>query len=339
MIKLSIVIPTFNRRDRLRNSLLNYTQENYEHIEYLVVDNCSEDDTEGLVRSMMQDDDRIKYFKNPSNLGFNRNLFRGYLESNSDWICIMPDDDSVEIGFFKELISFTENTEAGIVLVAQKISNGGVFSKFDKTKLLNKGEESLSVAFMYSGAVTGFTFKKKKINSNLWKLDNSIYPQILLSMRTCLNFPLAYFVPNSKPILGNYDSFESTINDYMSRPVDYGLIERIKILKNTVYDEGFKFCYYRNSINILKWGFENYNSIHLIDSKYSKKVLRSYFNNELISGNILSYKFLLENFISLNLKTLTFIIYNFFKPWIFLKNIESIIFFIKLYKIKLNENK
>ena len=336
IIKLSVLIPTYNREQRLKESLNNYLQCQNPHIEFLVIDNSSSDNTEGLVNTIIDKDNRVKYFKNPNNIGFNRNFFRGYLESNSEWICVMPDDDSAEIGFFNELISFIETTNAGIVLVSQKVGDGSEFSRFNSTTILEKGEEALNVAYMYSGSITGFTFNKDKINPNLWELDNSIYPQILIAMRTCKNFPLAYFVPASKPILGKYESVETTILDDMGRPIDYGLIERINILKKTTYDEGLKFCYYKNSVNILKWGFDILNSMN---SKYSKKVLKSFFKNKLVSGNILAYKFLLENLSSLNLQTLTFIIYNFFKPWIFLKNIESIFFLIKLYKIKLNENK
>ena len=80
MIKLSVIIPTFNRRDRLKKSLFNYTEEKINSVEFLVIDNCSNDGTEDVVQLMIKEDNRIKYFKNPQNLGYNRNLFRGYLE-------------------------------------------------------------------------------------------------------------------------------------------------------------------------------------------------------------------------------------------------------------------
>ena len=140
MIKLSVLIPTFNRRDRLKNSLSNYTEEKINSVEFLVIDNCSDDDTEDLVQLMIKEDNRIKYFKNPQNLGYNRNLFRGYLEANSNWICILPDDDAIEKGFLSELIEVHDNNkDCSIIISAQKSENGinQIYSK--KSQRLKAG--------------------------------------------------------------------------------------------------------------------------------------------------------------------------------------------------------
>ena len=55
MIKLSVIIPTFNRRDRLKKSLFNYTEEKINSVEFLVIDNCSNDGTEDVVQLMIKD--------------------------------------------------------------------------------------------------------------------------------------------------------------------------------------------------------------------------------------------------------------------------------------------
>ncbi len=77
--RLSVILPTYNRRDRLEKSLLNYLEENIPCIEFIILDNASTDGTQELIQSIIKQDSRVKYFKNPQNIGYNRSLYRGFL--------------------------------------------------------------------------------------------------------------------------------------------------------------------------------------------------------------------------------------------------------------------
>ena len=231
MKKLSVLIPTYNREDRLKKSLASYTQEKIKNIEFVVIDNCSKDNTEALVRSLIAKDDRIKYYKNPSNLGYNRNLYRGFLESNSNWLCILPDDDLIEEGFLSELISAIEkNNDCSMIIPALKGDNIKSEYPFDRTTRITKGIKAFEIAFKYSGAVTGLTFNKLKINEKEWRLDGLIYPQIRIATFSSINNDIIYLIPKYFPIVGNHDSITTVINDDMNRPTDFGIFERLEIL-------------------------------------------------------------------------------------------------------------
>ena len=258
MIKLSVIIPTFNRRDRLKKSLSNYTKEKINSVEFLVIDNCSDDDTEDLVHLMIKEDNRIKYFKNPQNLGYNRNLFRGYLEANSNWICILQDDDTIEKGFLSELVELQEkNIDCSIIISAQKSKNGDNQIYSEKSQRLKAGTfEALKTAFILSGAVTGFSFNVKKIDQTLWKLDNRIYPQIEIAVYAALKNDIIYFIPKNYPIVGVGDPITIRLNDSMNRPSDFGVFERLEILnevsKDVKKEIRFKLIHY-GSRNLLNW--------------------------------------------------------------------------------------
>ena len=231
MVDLTVLIPTYNREDRLKKSLASYTQEKIKNIEFVVIDNCSKDNTEALVREFMTKDDRIKYYKNPSNLGYNRNLFRGFLEAEADWLCILPDDDSVEHGFLSELIEkIDQNNDCSIILTAQKYRKDSFQKIINQTTKFEKGNEAFKIAFKGSGTVLGYTFNKTKIDQKDWLLDNSIYPQIRIATEASLNNSLLYLIPKNYPIIGAYDSIDTAINNDMGRPIDYGIIERLEIL-------------------------------------------------------------------------------------------------------------
>ena len=147
--------------DLIGSHLMSYLNSKIKNIEFVVIDNCSKDNTEALVRLLIAKDDRIKYYKNPSNLGYNRNLFRGFLEAKADWLCILPDDDSVEHGFLSELIEkIDENNDCSIILTAQKYGKDSFQKLINKTTKFEKGNEAFKMAFKGSGTVLGYTFNK-----------------------------------------------------------------------------------------------------------------------------------------------------------------------------------
>ena len=77
MTDLTVLIPTYNRSSRLIKSLKTYLAENLKNVEFLVIDNDSNDDTYDSLKNYIEEN-RIRYIKNYKNIGFNRNLFIGF---------------------------------------------------------------------------------------------------------------------------------------------------------------------------------------------------------------------------------------------------------------------
>ncbi len=233
--RLSVILPTYNRRDRLEKSLLNYLEENIPCIEFIILDNASTDGTQELIQSIIKQDSRVKYFKNPQNIGYNRSLYRGFLEASSDWITILADDDLMETGYIAELLEVIENnSDCAIIANALKnqISNDDykITTFFDKTTKLKSGYDGIKTLFMCTGAVPGFTFNKKLIDQKYWLLDSYIYPQIRIAVMAASLNDVVYFKPTKYIKIPQNDSVMIRVKDAMGRPLDYGIIERINIL-------------------------------------------------------------------------------------------------------------
>ncbi|MDF2691462.1 MAG: hypothetical protein K0S29_1317, partial [Gammaproteobacteria bacterium] len=107
--KLSVVIPTYNRPDRLSKSLACYLNNKRHDIEFIIMDNASPSDIEPLVKSIAQNDPRVIFHRNPQNIGFSRNLFHGFMHAKAPYIIVMPDDDFVTENFFDLVIEAFEN--------------------------------------------------------------------------------------------------------------------------------------------------------------------------------------------------------------------------------------
>ena len=69
--KVSIMIPTYNQKDYLRNTIISVINQDYDNIEIVISDDASTDNTESLVTEIIKDnpDRDIKYIRRTSNLG------------------------------------------------------------------------------------------------------------------------------------------------------------------------------------------------------------------------------------------------------------------------------
>lgn len=96
---LTIAIPTFNRVDKLKQSLelvIKYSAEY--NIEILISDNASTDGTENCVRNIQKIHSNIKYYKNSENLGFDGNFLNCFERASGEYIWLLSDDDILLLG-------------------------------------------------------------------------------------------------------------------------------------------------------------------------------------------------------------------------------------------------
>lgn len=124
---LSISIPTYNRNDLVINQLEQLYQiiiaDNLtEFVEIVITDNNSLDSTfESLInfKNTHRKID-IKIFKNQSNLGIDGNIHKAVLNSSSEYVHILSDDDSVDRQFYSILINFLKANSVSFLFLDPK---------------------------------------------------------------------------------------------------------------------------------------------------------------------------------------------------------------------------
>jgi glycosyltransferase involved in cell wall biosynthesis len=89
--KYSFVLPTLNGSKTLRETLPVMLAIDRDDIEWVISNNCSDDDTEDVVRSF--DDKRIRLIKSPRRLAISPHLEFAYLHARGEWQTHMGDDD------------------------------------------------------------------------------------------------------------------------------------------------------------------------------------------------------------------------------------------------------
>ena len=88
-ISISVVVPTFNRKDMLSRALLSIFSQSLEPFEVIVVDNGSNDNTQEMLRNEFP---QVRLLLEPEK-GVSRARNKGIYEANGEWIAFLDSDD------------------------------------------------------------------------------------------------------------------------------------------------------------------------------------------------------------------------------------------------------
>jgi len=107
--KVSVVIPTFNRKEKLIRAINSVLNQTYQDFEIIIIDDCSKDKTFGVVKKI--DDDRIIYSRNKKNLGGSASRNRGVSMAKGEYVAFLDDDDLWMPNKLEEQMSVIRNLD------------------------------------------------------------------------------------------------------------------------------------------------------------------------------------------------------------------------------------
>lgn len=157
---VSIALCTYNGEKYIGWQLDSILCQTYEHLEIVIVDDCSTDDTFNIISAYAANDRRIKCFKNEINLGFNKNFERA-IELTTGQFIALSDQDDVWMPIKIELLL---NNIADNWLVFSNSSYINEFNEVIAGNLLNKYNPALHgyKGMLLANFITGHTVLFKR---------------------------------------------------------------------------------------------------------------------------------------------------------------------------------
>jgi len=175
--KVSVIISTYKRPERLQLAIESVMTQTFEDWELIIVDDCSNDTTEDVVKGWLSD--RIKYIKLEENFGNDthpKNV--GILASTGQYVAFLDDDNTYRPDHLQALVSAIENNDVdGVYGDRFIIMNGkphgiGVHSDYEPMLLLARNYIDTSDVLLKREVLFdlgGFDERFKKfIDWNLW---------------------------------------------------------------------------------------------------------------------------------------------------------------------------
>jgi len=205
-IIISVVIPTYNRRDFLSVAMASVLNQKWEVVddkwELIVVDDASSDDTQLLVkRAKFAFKGHLKCIRHEINSGISKTLNDGILASRGRYICWLSDDDywlDNKIAIQYEKMIKTDVPLSYSDYIAKD-------TRHNTTKICRvypfKNREDMIKHLFYDCCINGSTIMAKREmfdkiglfseeEKNKWNQDLELWFRILMSFDNILHIPI-----------------------------------------------------------------------------------------------------------------------------------------------------
>lgn len=155
---LTIAIPTYNRGEILKKSIIRLLNEikGFENkINILISDNCSNDETKNIVKKIIDNGNSLDYNCNAKNLGMDGNFIYCFKNAKSKYVWLLGDDDLIKKKSLKKIVKLLENYNPGLLHLNKqndkKILNSNFKIFKNKTEFIN--QISFWITFISSNIV------------------------------------------------------------------------------------------------------------------------------------------------------------------------------------------
>jgi len=102
--RLSIGVPVYNGADYIEEAIVSHLEQDFGDFELVVSDNCSDDDTPEIVRSLAAQDARVTYTRNDTNVGGPANFNRLFRLTSGELFRWAAADDRIEPGYLQKVV-------------------------------------------------------------------------------------------------------------------------------------------------------------------------------------------------------------------------------------------
>ena len=113
---VSIILPTYNGKRFLRESIESVINQTYKDWELIVVNDCSTDNTLQIIEEYAQKDNRIKYITNEINSKLPQSLNNGFKLAKGEYYTWTSDDNKYYPTAIEEMVQFLDiNNDVDLV--------------------------------------------------------------------------------------------------------------------------------------------------------------------------------------------------------------------------------
>jgi len=238
-LKVSIITPSFNQGAFIEQTIESVLSQDYENMEYIIIDGGSTDNTLEILRRY---DNRVRWVSEPDN-GQSDAINKGFRLATGDIVAWMNSDDTYEPGAISAIVPlFEKNPKLGLIygegyIINESGERVGRFSAtvpFDLWKLIHVWDYILQpTTFFRRDALVKCGYLDERLN---WAMDWDLW--IRLAME-----------PKSEVLY--IDRYLANSREYAETKTSTGGLARIKELRNLMckyageaYAEGFWLYYY-----------------------------------------------------------------------------------------------
>ena len=120
---VSVIMSTYNSEKTIKGSIESILNQTYQNLEFLIVDDFSEDNTVNEIDRYINKNKNIKLFKNKENIGLTKSLNFLLGKSNGKYIARQDDDDISDLKRIEKQVELIERYDLDFSSSRAKIIN------------------------------------------------------------------------------------------------------------------------------------------------------------------------------------------------------------------------
>ena len=255
MNNVSVIVPIYNAGEKLNKCIKSIINQSFKHIEILLINDGSTDNSLNICKKYEEKDNRIKVI-NKSNEGSIKTRKRGIDESKGEYIIFVDADDWIKSNMIELLYNSIkkENSDIVVCKITQVIGKKGLIrrdfnsnlKKYSQNKKNYYNEEIrdvLAKSFLFSGGFPSSVFAKIYRKNLL--IDSGKYTQKINFFGDDLYLNLEVFLKSKKITIINKKLYYYRNGGGTSKYMTYyfeDLINGYEIKENVIseYYEEFK---------------------------------------------------------------------------------------------------
>lgn len=163
---ISVLMPTYNVEKYVEEAVKSILNQTWTNFELIIVDDCSTDKTYDILRSLADEDSRIRLYRNEENSKICKTLNRAWSHAEGNYIARMDGDDVSTPNRFQVLMDFLhEHKRCGLV--------GSGMITIDEN-----GEELSRPSFLKSNRYIRYFNKFKSCITHIWFARREVYEKM-----------------------------------------------------------------------------------------------------------------------------------------------------------------
>ena len=271
---VSIIIPTYNRESTIKRAIESVLNQTYKDIELIIVDDCSTDNTEDVVKSI--EDSRLKYFKLEKNSGACVARNYGVAIANGEYIAFQDSDDEWYSNKLEEQLNNMKNNNSDAdFCMYKKISDNSETICPINIALNRMNKYGIEKALSYGNFIgTPLLIAKKSIFEKL-KFDENL-PRFQ-DWDFVIKLSHYYKISFTNKILANTYIQGDSITKNNEK-----LLKAVEVMSKNEY-------YYKDILMSSLYSLAAKNSSKNIKRKYYKKALSYHFDFKTLIKYIINY--------------------------------------------------
>jgi glycosyltransferase involved in cell wall biosynthesis len=115
--RVSVGLPVYNGANFIRESIQSILQQDFRDFELIITDNASTDITEAICREMAEGDQRVRYYRNESNIGAAGNYNKVVELARGEYFKWAAHDDECHPAMLRRCVEVLDQVPSSVVMV------------------------------------------------------------------------------------------------------------------------------------------------------------------------------------------------------------------------------